>query len=80
MMHGHGRMGAAPASDAAACVSVPRLSFFFFLGFAPTWLQFGLIPAEPGQFGQNRVVSAELDRIGRRPKQAEIGLESRRNS
>ena len=30
MMHGHGRMGAAPASDAAACVSVPRLSFFFF--------------------------------------------------
>ena len=26
------------ATDVAACASVPRVSFFFFLGFAPTWL------------------------------------------
>ena len=65
-------MGATPVSDAAACVSVPRLSFFFFFPqirfdlarFTPTWLLFSPIHAELGQFGQNQAVSAESGRIG----------------
>ena len=38
--HGRGTRGAAPASDAVACVSdcVCVFFFFFFLGFAPTRL------------------------------------------
>ena len=83
------------ATDAAAITSVLCLSFFFSffsffflsyrfeptrLQFMPTQLRFGTIHAEPGRFGQNRVVSAESDRICRRPKLTEIGLESCRNS
>ena len=70
------------ASDAAACTLVPRLSFFFFT--YSRWLgsicaNLASICAEPGWFGQNQAVLAESSCFGRRPKrpkQAEIGLES----
>ena len=97
MMHGRGKMGAAPVSDSAThewrrCPHVGVVSeffyFLFFYGFALTQLQFVLISAESGRFGQNQIVSAESNRIvsvgsrnwPKRPKQAEIGLESCRNS
>ena len=72
----------APASDAATrerrhCPHVGAASefiyllfyyfIFFYYGFAPTWLRF-TFSVEPGRFGQNWVVSAESDCIGRRPK------------
>ena len=53
MMHGRGKMGAAPASDAAACVSVPRLSFFFFWDL----LRLG---SNSGWFPLNRANSAKI--------------------
>ena len=68
--------GAAPASDAVARASVPRLSFFFFFFFPQIRAELASIRAESGWFGQNRAVSAISNRIGRRPiqpKQAENG-------
>ena len=62
MMHGRGKMGAAPTSTWwCYCLHVDAASEFFFLQ----------IRAEPGLFGQNQVVSAISDRIGwqlKRPK------------
>ena len=73
MVHGRGKMGAAPAtnaaqrtSNAAARTSVPRLSFFiiyfilFFLiyGFTLTCVD----------SRRTRLIRPELGRIGRRPK------------
>ena len=73
--HGRGTRGAAPASDAVAHTSdcVCGFFFFFFLGFAPTWLDLprrgsiraksASIRAKSGWFGQNQVVST-ADRYG----------------
>ena len=92
MMHGRGWEGAAPESDAAQCgVRLPtRLSFFFFswirfdsARFAPTQLLFSPIRTEPGRFGQNQAESGHISRRPKQPKrskQAEISLESCRNS
>ena len=82
------------STDAVARALMPHLSFFFFfLRLIPTLLDLcqhnsihaesASIHNEPGWFGQNRAVSAISDRIGRqlmRPKQAEISLETCRNS
>ena len=80
----HRRMTWGAATDTAVCMSVPRLSFFFFfsLGFEPTWLdshwldfdssRTGLIWPESGSIGwigSFRPV-AETYRNGR--KKAEI--------
>ena len=74
MNHGRCWEGAALESDEAARALVPRLSFFFFFNFffllSLIRADSALICVEPGQFGQNRVVSAG-DRNGRnRPKSA----------
>ena len=69
MKHRRGWEGATPESAVARC-GVRRL----------TPLPACFCRAEPGQFSQNRVVSAESDCLGRWPKKAEIGLELFRNS
>ena len=56
-------------SDVAAHSSVPRLSFFFFFSLDSRWpssirTDSASIRTEPGRFGQNQAVSAELGRIG----------------
>ena len=71
----HGLMWGA-ASDVIARALVLRVSIFFFLDLQ----QLGLIRAELSRFDQNRAILAESSRIGQWPKQAEIGLESCRNS
>ena len=64
------------ATDAAARVSVLRLSFFL-LFYLFLFYIFRIradsapIRAKLGRFGQNWVVSAELDCIGRQPKLTE---------
>ena len=73
-----GKMGAAPVSDSATherrrCPHVGVVSgffyFLFFYGFELTQLQFALISAELGRFGQNQIVTA--DQNGRnKPKSA----------
>ena len=65
--------------NAVTRASVLCLSFFFFF-FPRIRADSASIRTEPGWFGQNRAVSAILGRISRRLKQAEIGLESSRNS
>ncbi|KAK4579216.1 hypothetical protein RGQ29_029048 [Quercus rubra] len=67
--HRRGWEGATPESAVGRC-GVRR----------PTPLPACFCRAEPGQFSQNRVVSAESDCLGRWPKKAEIGLELFRNS
>ena len=80
------------STDAVARALMPCLSFFF-LRLTPTLLDLcqrnsihaesASIRSELGWFDQNRAVSAISNRIGRqliRPKQAEISLESCRNS
>ena len=74
MMHGHGKMGAAPASDAAL---VPRLSFFFFTGTRQLSSDLRQLGFNSHQTGPIRPKSA---RISWQPKQAKIGLESCWNS
>lgn len=69
-MHGRGKMGAAPAFDAA----VLRLSFFIFIIFyyyIQICADLASIRADLGRFSQNRVVLAELNCIGQRPKLTE---------
>ena len=79
--HGCGWEGAAPASDAVARMAVPHLSFFFSLGFVPTWLDsrrtgfdsrwIGLIRPESGRIGHIGLYWPAIDtaEIGRkRPK------------
>ena len=68
------------ASDVIACTSMPCLSFFFFLGFTPTQLDSCRLGFNSRWFGQKWTISVESGHIGRRPKQAEIGLESCWNS
>ena len=63
--------------NAVTRASVLRLSFFI---FSRIRADSASIRTEPGWFGQNRTVSAISGRISRRLKQAEIGLESSRNS
>ena len=84
----------APKWDAVACVSVPRLRFFFFfLGFAPTRLDSRQIGFDLSRTRLIRLESGHIGHIGsyrlatdtaetglKRPKQAEISLETRRNS
>ena len=61
-----------------------HLSFFFFLFFFSQIhvdsAQFTSICVELGRFSQNHAISTESSCIGRQPKEAEINLESRRNS
>ena len=82
MMHGHGKMGAAPASDAAL---VPRLSFFFLqvrANSAPICANSASIHDDLARIGSYWPV-AETDQNGQnRPKLAlnhagiaEIGFE-----
>ena len=70
------------ATDAATYALVPHLRFFFFFffEFKLTRLRFGPICAEPGKFGQNRVISAGSQNWSNQPKQAKIDHESCRNS
>ena len=55
--HGRGWEGAASKSDAVDRTSVPRLSFFFFLGFAPNRLRFA---PNRLRFAPNRADSARI--------------------
>ena len=81
----------APTWDAVACVSVPHLRFFFFfLGFVLTRLdscqigfdlrRTGLIRPESGHIGSYRPATDTAETGLKRPKQAEISLETCRNS
>ena len=80
MKHRRSWEGAASESDAVAHALVPRLSFFFFLGFATTQLDSRWTGHILAIIGPYWVVSAS-DRNGPKwVKQVEIGLESCRNS
>ena len=86
MSHGRCWEGAALESDEAARALVPRLSFFFFYFFFLSLIRAdsALICVEPGQFGQNRVVSAG-DRNGRNrpwimPEQPKLALNEAQTS
>ena len=78
--------GAAPASDAVARASVPRLRFFFFfffLRFGPNWLQFVPNQADSARIGPYRPYQIVLagDRYSRnRPKSALKLAGNRQNS
>ena len=75
--HRRGWEGAAPASDAVARAAVPRLSFFFSLGFAPTRLKsrrtgfdscwIGLIRPESGHIGSYRTATVTAETGRNRP-------------
>ena len=93
-MHGRGWEGAAPESDAVDRASVLRLPFFFFLRFVPTRLDSRRCGSIRAESASNRAEPACFGHIGtywpatdttdtaetcrNRPKQAEIGLETRR--
>ena len=63
------------------CLHIDAMSeLFFFLGFTPTQLDSCRLGFNSRWFGQKWTISVESGHIGRRPKQAEIGLESCWNS
>ena len=91
LKHRCGWEGAASESNVArySCLHVGAASklFFFFsricfdsARFAPTQLLFSPIRTKPERFGQNQAESGHISRRPKRSKQAEISLESCRNS